>query len=131
MFTMLHGNNRYILTVHALWNCSPVQGFWISVTKELSNILGYKIPLSPSLCLPNDFTQITNQPKHKTPLWTSLTIAKKTILLHWTSKNLINKKHWENLLIESILIIKTSALLHKNNKDFTDTWKSFIDRFNL
>lgn len=43
---------------HATWACQQVHSLWIAVTKKLATILSCRIPLSPSLCLLGDFTQV-------------------------------------------------------------------------
>ena len=43
----------------------------------------------------------------------SLTVAKKTILLNWKSKNSININHWINLLLEHIPMEKNT--IYNNN----------------
>lgn len=67
-----------------------------------SVFLGCHIPLSPSLCLLGDTsTTNLNRPKNVIIL-TSLTIAKKTILMNWKSRNNTNTAQWKNLLIDHI-----------------------------
>ncbi|KAJ0032064.1 hypothetical protein NQD34_002145 [Periophthalmus magnuspinnatus] len=51
--------------LHALWECSPVQGFWNTVTHKLTDILSCRIPPSPSLCLLGIITTFTIPPKYK------------------------------------------------------------------
>lgn len=74
--------------------------------------MGCRIPLSPSLCLLGNTTEIDNLPiKYKNPLLISLTIAKK--MLNRKSKKFIHINYWTNLLIEYIA-------LEKNIFIFTD-----------
>uniref|UniRef100_A0A3P8SX07 Reverse transcriptase zinc-binding domain-containing protein n=1 Tax=Amphiprion percula TaxID=161767 RepID=A0A3P8SX07_AMPPE len=42
---------------HALWLCTPVYQFWVTITQKLSNILDCGIPHSPNVCLIGDLTQ--------------------------------------------------------------------------
>lgn len=65
-------------------------------------MMGYHIPMSPSLCLLGN-TSVTNLNKSSNKLLlTALTIAKKTILINWKNRNDTNITHWKNLLIEHI-----------------------------
>lgn len=88
--------------IHALWFCSPVHLFWKQVTESLSALLNCCIPLSPSLCLLGDTSNITLHPTYIKLLLVALTIAKKTILVNWKSKTKINIQQWKNLLIDHI-----------------------------
>lgn len=88
---------------HALWACQLVHSFWDSVTQELTTILDCRIPPSPQLCLLGDTSDINIPHKYKNSLLISLTVAKKTILLNWKSKNSINTNHWTNLLSEYMI----------------------------
>ena len=71
---------------HATWACQPVHSLWTAVTEKLSSSLGCRIPLSPSLCLLGDITQVVLQTKYRNPFLISLTIVKKIILQNWKSK---------------------------------------------
>lgn len=95
--------------LHATWDCTPVNTFWISVTDSLSVILGCRIPLDPTLCLLGDTTQITLPNKYHKPLLTSLTIAKKIIFQNWKSKKECHISHWNKLIIDHISTEKNIA----------------------
>lgn len=58
---------------HATWACQPVYSLWTAVIENLSNILGCRVPLSQSLCLLGDLTQVTIPTKYQNPLLVSLT----------------------------------------------------------
>ena len=108
--------------LHATWNCTPVQQFWVDIISSLSNILGCPIPLSPSLCLLGDLSSFNHKMKINKPLLIALTIAKKTILINWKSKQAINIKHWKNLLANYISgENRTDSNMHKT-EDQDSTW---------
>ena len=72
--------------MHATWDCTPIQQFWRDITDNLSSLLGCHIPLSPTLCLLGDtLNNISSR-----ILSIALTIAKKTILMNWKTRNKIN-----------------------------------------
>ena len=116
---------------HALWACQPVHSFWNSITNKLSTILDCRIPSSPQLCLLGDTSTITIPNKYKNSLLISFTVAKKTILLNWKSKNSININHWINLLLEHISMEKITA--YNNNKItvLTEKWSPFLSLMGL
>lgn len=116
---------------HATWTCQPVHSLWISVTEKLSTILGCRIPLSPSLCLLGDITQVTLPTKYRNPLLISLTIAKKVIVQNWKSKKSCHITHWINLLTEYISIEKITAYKKNNISVFNETWNTFLPLLNL
>ncbi|KAJ0000658.1 hypothetical protein NQD34_012500 [Periophthalmus magnuspinnatus] len=117
--------------LHALWECSPVQGFWNTVTHKLTDILSCRIPPSPSLCLLGIITTFTIPPKYKNSLLTSLTIAKKIILQNWKSKQSMNIKHWSNSLIHHISTSQMTAYFEDDIPSFMETWTPFINHFNI
>ena len=116
---------------HALWACQPVHSFWGSVTQKLSTILNYRIPSSPQLCLLGDISVINIPNRYKNSLLISLTVAKKTILLNWKSKNSININHWTNLLSECISMEKITAHNKNNITVFMERWSPFLSLMGL
>lgn len=96
-----------------------MKDFWVQIYKNtMFN------PLSPSLCLLGDIAQVNLPIKYRNPLLISLTLAKKTILLKWKSKQSLNINHQINLLLDLISIEKITP--NKCNISvFNDTWNPF------
>lgn len=117
--------------IHALWSCSPVQQFWSSVTLKMSSILGFRIPLTPTLCLLGDLSVLDLPKTESQPILVALAIAKKTILVHWKDKHTLNVNHWQNLLIEHISLERISATRKNKSKHFIDKWSTFLSSFNI
>lgn len=116
--------------LHALWVCTPVQAFWNTVTKTLTDILSCEVPLHPLFCLLG-LTTTSTPTKYKYSILTSLTIAKKIILQNWKSKQTININHWINSLT---LYITTSLTTAYNGDDITSfiaSWSPFITHFKI
>ena len=115
--------------IHATWHCTPIKHFWEKVTESLSHFLDCCIPVSPSLCLLGDLSSSTIDKTNHKHLLTALTIAKKTILMNWNSRNSISLAHWKNLLIEYISLEFISSP-HNNTADPQSSQSSrptFID----
>ena len=117
--------------LHALWECTPVHTFWYTVTQKLTDILSCEVPHHPSLCLLGLTTQTTIPNKHKNNILTSLTIAKKTILQNWKSKQSININHWTNSLNQYISNSLTAASSDDDKTTFTTSWSPFIIYLNI
>lgn len=107
--------------IHAFWHCIPVYHFWRNITETLSLILGCHIPLSPSLCLLGDLSTLKLDETHNRSLLVALTIARKTILMNWKSRNSIHIRHWKNLLTDYISLENTNSSDNNHNP----TWLSF------
>ena len=112
--------------IHATWQCAPVRQFWIKVTESLSLILGSHIPLSPSLCLLGDVSSLNFYSSKNKLLLVALTIAKKTILLNWKSRNSLNLAQWKNLLSEYISLENLASPLN-HTVEHQDHWSPFLD----
>lgn len=95
--------------IHAIWHCTPIKHFWEDITQSLSVLLDCRIPLSPSLCLLGDLTALSNNTINSRILLTALTIAKKTILMNWKTRNKIHINHWKNLLTDYITMEYSSS----------------------
>lgn len=106
--------------IHAVWQCTPVNRFWINVTESLSSIFGCHIPATPSLCILGDTTTINVSTLCNKTLLVALTIAKKTILMNWKSRKKIHITHWKNLLSDYISIDNLST------PNSPSPWSSFI-----
>lgn len=117
--------------LHATWDCTPVHSFWALVTDKLSNILGCRVPLHPSLCLLGDTSQIHLPNKYHNPLLISLAIAKKIIFQNWKNKKGCSISHWIKLIIDHISVEKNKANKQKHMSAFTETWTLFINHFHL
>lgn len=117
--------------LHALWECSPVQAFWNTVTQNLSYILNCRVPLIPSLCLLGLTTDTSIPPRHKNSLLTSLAIAKKTILQNWKSKHEVNINQWTNSLNQFITSSLIAACHDDDITPFTNSWTPFINYYNI
>lgn len=44
--------------IHAIWYCTPIEHFWQDVTGRLCLLLKHLIPISPSVCLLRDTSEI-------------------------------------------------------------------------
>ena len=111
----LHTADNY---VHALWQCPPVHQFWQEIITNLSLLLGCSLPLSPSLCLLGDSSEINTSNQNTTSILVALSIAKKTILLNWKNRDQLSISQWLNLLSEYISMEQTSALIRKQTENF-------------
>ena len=116
---------------HAVWLCTPVYQFWLTVTQKLSNILDCRIPQSPNLCLIGDISSTAISNTQVQPTLAALSIAKKTILVNWKDKKALNITHWLNLLTEHISFEKISATRKKQLVSFTKKWSPFIRSLNI
>ena len=74
--------------IHATWYCTPVTHFWQEIINLLALCLNITVTLSPELCLLGD-TSAINMTKETSTIPAALTIAKKTILMNWKTKNTI------------------------------------------
>ena len=101
--------------LHAFWYCSPVNKFWHMVCKDLSVQIGYTITATPSVCLLGDLSNITSDKAESCMLITSLSIAKKTILMNWKSKQHLHIAQYRNILSEHSSLVAMSALSHSQS----------------
>lgn len=111
--------------IHAFWNCTPIQKFWTQAVNYLSHTLGCHIPVSPQLCILGDLSLVQLNHHIKTALFTALIIAKKTILLHWKSRQQINIPQWKNMLIDHIAVEKMNASINHNTASYDNSWSTF------
>lgn len=95
--------------LHAVWHCPPVNKFWHIVCNDLSAQVGYTITATPSFCLLGDLTDITSDKAESRMLITSLSIAKKTILINWKSKQHLHIAQYRNLLLDHTSLVGVSA----------------------
>uniref|UniRef100_A0A3Q1CLT5 Reverse transcriptase domain-containing protein n=1 Tax=Amphiprion ocellaris TaxID=80972 RepID=A0A3Q1CLT5_AMPOC len=116
---------------HALWLCTPVYQFWVTITQKLSNILDCGIPHSPNVCLIGDLTQTALPDIHIQPTLAAIAIAKKTILVNWKDKKALNITHWLNLLTEHISLERISAIRKNQLDSFKEKWSPFIKSINI
>uniref|UniRef100_A0AAQ5ZBJ0 Reverse transcriptase domain-containing protein n=1 Tax=Amphiprion ocellaris TaxID=80972 RepID=A0AAQ5ZBJ0_AMPOC len=116
---------------HALWLCTPVYQFWVTITQKLSNILDCGIPHSPTVCLIGDLTQTALPDIHIQPTLAAIAIAKKTILVNWKDKKALNIIHWLNLLTEHISLERISAIRKNQLDSFKEKWSPFIKSINI
>lgn len=95
--------------IHALWLCTPVQRFWRLICEDLSKCLKCNISPSPSVCLLGNLDDVTIETNSVHMVFTAFCIAKKTILMNWKNKNLLNINQYKNLLWEYISLETASA----------------------
>ena len=112
--------------IHALWHCPPIHNFWSEVTNRLSEMLSLSIPTSPTIALLGDLSSLHISKQHISFLLTSLTIAKKTILLNWKDRTKISVTHWLNLLTDHSNLEKLTATLKNNITVYDNTWSPFL-----
>lgn len=126
---MHHGNHRLLHTCTlGMHSCTD---FLEHRPTKLSDILSCRVPLTPSLCLLGLTTAISIPPRHKNSLLTSLTIAKKTILQNWKSKQVININQWSNLLYQFITSSLTVACYDDDITPFINSWEPFINHYSI
>ena len=70
---------------HATWFYQPVHSLWTIITETLSTVLDCRVPLSPTLCLLRDTSDILFAPKNTIPVLLSLAIAMKIVFQNWKS----------------------------------------------
>lgn len=112
--------------LHAIWDCTSVKKFWENVTNSLSKFMGCHIPLSPSLCILGDISIINLNSTNSQLLLVALTIAKKTILMNWKSRNTIHITTWKNLLIEYISMENLSTSTQNSILELHPSWLSLL-----
>ncbi len=113
--------------LHAMWHCTPVKEFWENVTESLSNHMGCHIPLSPSLCILGDTSIINSNDTDSKLLLVALTIAKKTILMNWKSRNTIHITSWKNLITDYISMENLSTSTQNNTIELNPSLLSLIN----
>ena len=117
--------------IHALWECSPVQAFWHSVTQKLTEILNCRIPSCSSLCLLGHISLENFSPMYKNSLLTSLAIAKRIILQNWKSKQAIHINHWTNSLKDHISTLLIAASYNNDMQTLLENWKPFLNYYSI
>ncbi len=110
-----------------MWHCTPVKEFWENVTESLSNHMGCHIPLSPSLCILGDISIINSNDTDSKLLLVALTIAKKTILMNWKSRNTIHIISWKNLITDYISMENLSTSTQNNTIELNPSLLSLIN----
>ncbi len=99
----------------------------ISKTESLSNHMGCHIPLSPSLCILGDISIINSNDTDSKLLLVALTIAKKTILMNWKSRNTIHITSWKNLITDYISMENLSTSTQNNTIGLNPSLLSLIN----
>lgn len=86
--------------LHAFWYCTPIDTFWYMVRNDFSTQTGCAIKATPSLCLFGDLTSISLDKAELSMLITSLSVAKKAILMNWKTRQNLHIAQYRNMLLE-------------------------------
>lgn len=68
---------------HMIWECPGVANFWKMVQSELSLLMSTPIPLSPSVFILNDLSQLKLPKSPRRVFLAGLTAAKKMLAVRW------------------------------------------------
>ncbi len=92
--------------MHAVWHCTPVRHFWVQVTDCLFSHTWLPHPFIPPV-LHLDLFVLKLHTKTSITLLTALTVAEKTILLNWKSKNTSTSQNGRIYLQNTYMFVRT------------------------
>lgn len=77
-----------------VWRCSVVTCYWESITRELSEVLGWEVLSNPVHVLLGVTEGLDGSRAEKHFLNTALMVAKRDIAVHWLSPTTPTLAHW-------------------------------------
>lgn len=79
---------------HMVWLCLAIQRYWESLTRELTEVLGWGVPLDPTHVLPGITEGLDGTRAEKLFLNTALVVAKRDIAAHWLDTTAPTLARW-------------------------------------
>ncbi|KAF7657710.1 hypothetical protein LDENG_00023230 [Lucifuga dentata] len=111
--------------LHCVWECFLIRPFWAEVLEILSGWYGSKIPLTPSLCLLGDRSQMPNISKRAfSVIMVGVVTASRIILRHWKTTRAPHMKEWVAAMVETA---SCESMLNrlKGEMDIISLWDTF------
>lgn len=108
--------------LHMSWECPNVFAFWRHLCSTLSGMLEVNIPLSPTLLLLNDGSdlEVSLQQRHLSPA--ALTAAKKTLALRWPPPHTLTWQQWANSFLDVAVMKRPVARVHGAGQKTLKAW---------
>lgn len=116
---------------HMVWDCPGVNYFWNMVKEELSTILNVSVPLSPSVFLLNDFSEIQLNKIQKRVFLAGLTAAKKIVAIRWKPPHSLNKLLWIFTFIDIVYLEMSTARIHGAREDTIKLWAQTLEKLKV
>ena len=99
--------------MHMMWECPPVNTFWLQISVALSNILEIHIPCTPNLLLLNDDSQLELSFIQRKLWLAGLTAAKRILIKRWKPPHSLNINQWYPSFLD-VLSLELSIARTKN-----------------
>ncbi len=94
---------------HMFWDCPPVAWFWNVVASQLSVIFSLVMPVSATVLLLNDLSQLPTTKQQKIVILAGLTAAKKLVALRWKHPGKLNLSNWILAFLDVIYLEISTA----------------------
>lgn len=109
-------SHKYLYTLHR-WH-PRLYKLWQRICEDRTDCLGYPIPISPTLCVLGDLTNINMEIKRSHMLHTTLSIARKMILMNWKSKRSISVTQFKGRGAGWVAIVPPTLVDHSLHGPF-------------
>lgn len=94
--------------LHMFWECPNEFAFW----RHLCSMLEVNIPLSLTLLLLNDDSNLELSLQQRHILWAGLTAAKKMLALRWQPPHTLTWQQWANFFLDIVMMERSVARVH-------------------
>ena len=112
---------------HMIWECPGVEHFWRIVQSEFSLLLSIPIPLSPSVFILNDLSQLKLTKSSKRVFLAGLTAAKKMIATRWKPPHILSRRQWLLNFIDVALLELSTARVHGAKEEVSLYWARTVE----
>ncbi len=92
----------------------PTARFWNVVASQLSVIFSLVMPVSATVLLLNDLSQLPTTKQHKIVILAGLTAAKKLVALRWKHPGKLNLSNWILAFLDVIYLEISTVISHVN-----------------
>lgn len=113
---------------HMIWECPGVSYFWNMVKESLSTLLNVSSPLSPSVFILDDLSDIQLNKTQKRVFLAGLTAAKKIVATRWKPPHSLNKQYWVLTFIDVVYLELSTARIHGAREDTIRLWAQTLEK---
>jgi hypothetical protein len=113
---------------HMIWECPGVAYFWNMVKESLSTLLNVSAPLSPSVFILDDLSDIQLNKTQKRVFLAGLTAAKKIVATRWKPPHSLNKQYWVLTFIDVVYLELSTARIHGAREDTIRLWAQTLEK---
>ena len=110
--------------IHMVWECPPVEQFWIKVASKLSDLTSVTVPATIPVLLLTDLSGLGLSRAVRRVVLAGITAAKKLVALRWKPPHSLVIRHWMLSFLDVVYLEMSTARINGAKESTLNDWRA-------